>query len=90
MEVVLEMLFLSFSNADVEFAKLGKLIWRSYTAAETLPTTSQVELNNKKEFAKTALDKNSKTFIVHIATLVATETDGMKVHLSQVIQLAAL
>ncbi len=31
MEVVLEMLFLSLSNADVEFVELGKLNWRSYT-----------------------------------------------------------
>ncbi len=40
MEVVLGMLFLSLSNANVEFAELGKLTWRTYTAAEALPTTS--------------------------------------------------
>ncbi len=69
MEVVLGMPFLSLSNIDVEFAKLGKLTWSSYTAAEALPTTSQFELINKREFAKAALDKNSETFVIYVITL---------------------
>ncbi len=69
MEVVLGMPFLSLSNADVKFAELGKLIWRSYTAAKALLTTSRVELIDKREFAKVALDENSKTFVVHVAAL---------------------
>ena len=32
---------------------------------KTLPTTSQVELIDKKEFAKAALDKNLETFVVY-------------------------
>ena len=69
MEVVLGMPFLSLSNADVEFAELGKLTWRTYTAAEALPTTSRVKLINKREFARAALDENSETFVVHVAAL---------------------
>ena len=37
-EVVLEMPFLNFNNADIKFAQ-KKLFWRSYTFAKTLPTT---------------------------------------------------
>lgn len=40
-EVVLGMLFLFFSNRNVDFVeKLEKFTWRSYIAVETLPTTS--------------------------------------------------
>ena len=51
MEVVLGMPFLAFSNANIQFAE-KELLWRFYTAAEALPTTKRVELNNKKKFAK--------------------------------------
>ncbi len=71
-EVVLGMPFLSLGNADVEFAELGKLIWRTYTTAEASLTTSRVELINKREFARTALDKNSETFVIYVSVLKAT------------------
>ncbi len=77
-EVVLGMLFLSLSNADVKFAKLGKLTWRSSTTVEALFTTSWVELINKREFAKAALDKSFETFIMHITSL-----ETMMIHLSR-------
>ncbi len=77
--------FLSFSNADVEFKELGKLIWRSYTTVEALPTTSWVELIDKREFAKAALDGNSETFVVHVAALEIPTT--MPIHLSRAFQL---
>ena len=60
--------FLIFSNTDMQFAE-KKLTWRSYTAAEAIATTKRVELINKKEFAKAALNEESKTFVVHVATL---------------------
>ena len=60
--------FLTFSNADVQFVE-KELTWRSYTTAEALPTTKRVELINKKEFAKAAMDENSETFVVHIVSL---------------------
>ncbi len=84
-EVVLGMPFLSLSNVNVEFAELGKLTWRTYIVAEALPTTSRVELINKREFAKAALDENSETFVVHVSALEAT-----RIHLFSAAQIAAL
>lgn len=69
MEVVLRMPFFSFSNANIEFAELKKLTWRSYNTTEALPTTDRIEIINKKGFAKTVLDKNFETFVMHIAAL---------------------
>lgn len=86
MEVVLEMSFLPLSNANVKFAELKMLTWRFYTTAEALPTTNEVKLIDKREFAKTALDENSKIFVIHISALEATK--GM--YSSQAIQIAAL
>ncbi len=85
MEVILETPFLSFNNADVEFAELKKLTWRLYTVAKALSTTSWVELIDKRKFAKTALDENSKTFIVYVSALEATI-----IHLSRTTQIATL
>ncbi len=85
MEVVLRIPFLSYSNADVKFAELRKLTWRSYTVTNVLPTTSQVKLIDKREFAKAALDENSETFVVHVATL-----EAMTIHLSQAAQIPTL
>ncbi len=82
MEVVLEMSFLSLSNADVEFAELGKLTWRFYIAAEALPTTSRVELIDKREFAKVALDENLETFVVQVSALDVAE---LSIHPSQAV-----
>lgn len=58
--------FLALSNINIEIIELGKLIWKSYTIAEILPITNQVELIDKKEFAKILLNKN---FEVHVAAL---------------------
>ena len=68
MEVVIGIFFLTLSYADFQFDS-KKFTWRSYTAAEALPTTSRVELIDKKKFAKAALNKNSETFVMHIAGL---------------------
>ncbi len=38
-------------------------------AAEALLTTSRMELIDKKEFAKVAMDKNSETFVMHMLVL---------------------
>ena len=59
---------MTLSNADVQFAE-KKFTWRSYTTAKALPTTKWVKLINKKKFAKTALDENFETFVVHVASL---------------------
>lgn len=89
MEVILGMLFVSFNNADIDI-DTNNFIWRSYTALEDLPTTSQVKLINKKELAKAALDENSEIFVMDDAALVVTRADGIKVHYSCISQLALL
>ncbi len=78
------MSFLALSNADFQFS-IKKLTWRSYTTAEAVLTTSRVELIDKREFAKVALDENSETFVVYVATLETT-----MIHPSRVAQIAAL
>ena len=84
-EVVLGMPFLTLSNADVQFVK-KELTWRSYTTAKALPTTKRVELINKKEFAKAALDENSETFVIHVASLSLVP----EIHLDREAQIASL
>ena len=68
MEIVLGILFVILSDADVQFVE-KKLEWKSYTTTEALPITKKVELINKKEFVATALDKNAETFVVYVAIL---------------------
>ena len=67
-EVVLRMPFLTLGNTNIQFAE-KELIWRSYTTKEALPTTQKVELINKKEFAKAALDENIETCALHLSSL---------------------
>ena len=66
-EVALGMLFLTFGNANVQFIE-KELTLRSYTLVKALPNTKRVELINKKEFAKAALDENFKTLVLHMAS----------------------
>ena len=68
MEIVLDMLFLILSNANIQFVQ-KELIWSFYTTSEALLTTKWVELINKKEFAKPALDENFESFVIHVASL---------------------
>ena len=88
MEVVLEMPFLIFSNADIKFTE-KELTWRSYTAIEILSTTNWVKLINKKKFAKAALDEEFETFVVYVAALEALLA-GMTIHLSRKALISAL
>ena len=66
--MLLGMPFLTLSGADVDFLD-WELRWRTYTTEEALPTTRRVELVGKKEFAAAALDPESETFVVHVASL---------------------
>ena len=68
-EIVLKMPFLTVSNANIKFAK-KKLTWRSYTAAEALPTTKRVKIIDKNKFTKLALNKHVKVFVVHVTFLL--------------------
>ena len=60
--------FLIISNVEVDF-QVQNLQWRSYIIEGVLPTTKQVKLIEKKEFAVVTLDPEHKAFIVHIAVL---------------------
>ena len=67
------MLFFTFSKGDIWFIK-RKLVWRTYIAAEALPTTRKVEIIDKKKFAVAALNADDKILLVHIASLVEPTT----------------
>lgn len=77
--------FLAFSNTNFQFGT-EKLTCRSYIVVEVLSTTSWVELINKSEFAKVALDKNSGIFVVHVVVLEAE----MSIYLLKIAQIATL
>ena len=65
-EVILGILFLKLSNANVSFGE-ETLTWKSYTTIKVLSTTKQVQLIDPQKFVIAALDVNSKTFVVHVA-----------------------
>ena len=87
-KIVIGMLFFTLSNASMQFAE-KTLMWRSYTATEALPTTKRLELINKKEFAKIALDEKFETFVLHVVTLKAPLV-GIAIYLSPKAQILAL
>ena len=78
-KVVLGMPFLTLSNANIQFAQ-KKLTWRSYTTAKALPTTKRVEIIDRKEFAKAALDEHVEAFVVHVISL---NLNSMLIHPGQ-------
>ena len=78
--------FLTLSNADIQFAR-KELTWRSYITAEALPTTKRVEIIDKKEFTKAALDENVEAFVVHVTSL---SLNSMPIHPAREAQIALL
>ena len=85
MEIVLRCAFSHPQQFNCQFAE-KELTWRSYTTAEALLTTKRVELIDKKEFAKAVLDENSKTFVMHVASLNLVP----RIYLDREIQIAFL
>ena len=83
-KVILGMPFFIFSNANIQFPK-KRLTWKSYTIAKVLPTIKRVQFIIKKKFAKVVLDKNPKTFVVHVTSLVP-----ILVHPDKEVQIASL
>ena len=81
------MAFLIFHNADVYFNK-EEFTWRFYTTTKALPITWKVKFINNKEFAKIALDKNIKAFVVHVSCLDLKLR--MTIHLAKTVQRALL
>ena len=57
-----------------------ELVWRTYTAAEALPTTKRVEIIDKREFAAAALNADNETFLVYVAA--PAEPTTMPIYLS--------
>ena len=84
-ERVLDMFFLTFSNADIQFVE-KEPTWRTYNTAKALPTTKRVELIDKKKFAKMALDEKSEAFVVHVASFNLTP----EIYLNRAAQIASL
>lgn len=64
------MLFLFCSNTNFQFSA-KKLNQRSYTSVESSFTTRQVEIIDKYEFAKAALNKNTEIFMVYVSAFAA-------------------
>ena len=85
MDIILEMPFLTLSNANIRFAE-ENLTWRTYTATDALPTIKRVQIIDQKEFAKAALDSNEEVFVVHIATI----TLEIAIHLARQAQIDLL
>lgn len=67
-EMVLKILFLTFSNPNVLFPE-WKFTWRSYIAANALLTFKHMEVIDKNKFAKVAADKNIEAFVMHVTSL---------------------
>ena len=88
-EVVLGMLFVILSSADIDFSG-RELRWRTYTTEKVLPTTKRIELVGKKEFAAKALDPEHKTYVVHVTSLHSTPLASLDVHPSREPQISGL
>ena len=84
-EVILGLLLLKISNADLSFGE-KTLTWKTYTTNKALPTTERVQIIDKKDFVIAAMDVNSKTFVVHVAIW---ERERMPVHFKKQAQIKA-
>lgn len=67
-KVILDIFFLTLSNADILFVK-RKLTWRSYTPAKALLITKRMQIISWKKFVAAALHLNKEAFIVQMAYL---------------------
>lgn len=85
-KVVLEILFLIFSNSNLSLL-WWELTQNFYPAAEALFIIKQVEHSEKKKFAKTALDKKSKRFVLYIV-VVEDPLAEISIYSSRKIQIA--
>ena len=67
------MFFLILSKADIRFIE-RELVWKTYTAAKTLPTSKKVEIINKKEFAVAVSNANDEIFVMYVVALAEPTT----------------
>ena len=75
-KVILGMLFLKISNADMLIGE-KTLTQKSYTTNKALPTTKQVQIVDPKEFVIVVLDIDSKMFMMYMAI---QEREEMPMH----------
>ena len=75
-EIVYGMLFLTRSNADIDF-QARNLQERYYIIGDVFSTTRQVELIGKKKFAAAALDPEYKVFVINKTALTVDSDDEM-------------
>ena len=87
LEVVLGIPFLTLSSVDIRFPE-RELAWRTYTAAEALPTTRRVEIIDKEEFAETVLGGDDEAYVVHV--MAVSKPSSMPIHASRQAQVASL
>lgn len=78
MEVVLGILFLTFSSGNIQFAE-KEFTWKSYIITDALLTIKQVKPINKNIFTQTALDENFERFVIYVAAL-ETLLSGLSIH----------
>lgn len=55
-----------------------------------MPIIKQIKFIDRKKFAKTALDKNSKNFVVYVVALeTLSESAKMIIHFLQIVQITS-
>ena len=67
-KVVFGMLYLTFSNANIDFFD-WKLRWKNYTTEKTLLITRYIKLVERKEFGTIVLDSEYETFVIYVISL---------------------
>ena len=65
-KVILEILFLKFNNVDVSFCQ-KTIMWGIYTINKAIHIIKHVHIINKENFLITALDVDSKIFVMYVA-----------------------
>lgn len=68
MEMVLEILFLAFSNVDIKF-NAKKPNWRKDTILKIMPIAKKIEQIDKHKFIEGNFDKVLQIFIVYMTVL---------------------
>ena len=85
-EVILGILFLKISNADMSFGK-KILIWKTYITNKALPITKLVHIVNPKEFIIAVLNIDNEMFVMHVAI---SKREKMLVHSKKQAKVGAL
>lgn len=84
--MVVKISFPTLSNVDIQIVE-KKLVGSTYTTTKTPSTTRKIELVDKIDFAKVALNKYVETFVVYVSSL---SLGLMTIHLAWEAQMASL